>query len=325
MLRNWTPIVRMAVLALVVWGADGKDGGPAPSRPRKKLEAGKQAVEKEANENLPKPPPYPPVTRETVAAEIAQARESLKGLDPVPSDIPPETWKALCAKSLGYRLEDATFGLWEATARPDDLLKVDPGGFNAAAFVTRGVIALQPPAEGGRRPQPSPDLIAKAKALMLFESSEPEDQVRKAREVRAKGKQFAVAPTGERLLQWGPEKVAEIAKAADVFTIQAERWLYEDKSADKKDFLEKVLTFTHVIRKANPRCRIFIELGRRLDRGGGTADQWLHALALLYAKDPNSFDGFYPFITRQPTNDPKQGFGALRQVVAWLRPVEGAK
>jgi hypothetical protein len=81
-----------------------------------------------------------------------------------------------------------------------------------------------------------------------------------------------------------------------------------------------VLRFSRAIRKANPQCEIFIELGRRLDRGGGTADELLRALALLCEKDPGSFDGFQPFITRQSTDDPKQGIGALYHLMAWLRP-----
>jgi len=164
--------------------------------------------------------------------------------------------------------------------------------------------------------------MARAKAISLFETSEPDEQIKKAQEVHAQGKLYSAAPTGERLLTWGPETVGRLAKSTDVFTIQAERWLVEDQTPDKKEFLKNVLANAKVIRAANPQCKILIELGRRLDRGGGTADQWIHALALLYAADPNSFDGFYPFVTRQPTKDPKQGFGALRQTVAWLRGKE---
>ncbi|MCX7013644.1 MAG: hypothetical protein NTW86_13990 [Candidatus Sumerlaeota bacterium] len=295
----------------------------ADERPRSQAGAAQDAnAETTAPAQLPR---HAPITKETVAAEIQEAKESIQGLDPAPSDISPATWKALRAKALGYRLEEATFGLWEATARPDDELKIDSGGFDAAAFVTRGYFRLQPPPEDGVQQPPPASLMARARSLSLSEKAELDDLIKKGREVHAQGKQFSVAPTGERLLSWGPEKVAELAKVADVFKIQAERWLIEDQSPDKKDFLGKVLTFTPVIRKANPRGRIFIELGRRLNRGGGTADQWVHALALLYEKDANSFDGFYPFITRQATSDPKQGFGALRQMVAWMRPVEGDK
>jgi hypothetical protein len=109
-----------------------------------------------------------------------------------------------------------------------------------------------------------------------------------------------------------------------VFTIQSERWLVEDKSADKHEWLEHVSKWTAVVRKANPKCQIFIEIGRRLDRGGGTAAEWLEAYARLYQRDPHSFDGMYPFITRQASEDPQQGIGALKQLLAWLRPITNA-
>jgi hypothetical protein len=266
----------------------------------------------------------PAVTKQSLPAEIEKAKAALRAAGPVPADIPPATLQALRAKSLGYNLQDDNLGLWEAAARADDLAKVGPLGYSAAELATKGYIAVEFPREGGRMPQPSAALLAKAKALTLAESLEADALSEKAREIHARGKQLAVAPTGALLLAWGPEKVSQLARQADLFVIQAERWLVEDESADKRDFTEKVLTFSRAIRQGNPKCRIFIEVGRRIDRGGGTADHWLHALALLYAKDPNSFDGIYPFISRQPSEDPHQGIGALRQMLAWLRPLPSA-
>ena len=137
---------------------------------------------------------------------------------------------------------------------------------------------------------------------------------------RATGKKFTAAPTGEHLLSWGEAKVGELAKHVDLIVIQAERWMYEDSSPGKPDYVSKVLRFSRAIRKANPQCEIFIEVGRRLDRGGGAADDMLRALALICEKDPGSFDGFQPFITRQDTDDSKHGLGALYHLMAWLRP-----
>lgn len=121
------------------------------------------------------------------------------------------------------------------------------------------------------------------------------------------------------MLDWGDAAVTQLSRHCDVFVIQAERWLVEDKSPDKPDFTSKVVRLSKAIREGNPNCRIFVEAGRRLDRGGGTADEFIHAFALLHAKDPQIFDGMYLFITRQPTTDNKQGLGALRQMIAWMR------
>jgi hypothetical protein len=263
------------------------------------------------------------MTRETLRAEVERARAELAKLAATPTGIPAATLEALRGKRLGYNLQADNAALWEVTARDDDFAKVGPQGYQAAELVSRGYIGLQYPAPGGRLPSPSPGLEKRARGTSLSEQSEPEALAEAARKVHAQGKDLISAPTGERLETWGPERVAEVARNSDLFIIQSERWLVEDKSADKHEWLDHVLKWTAVIRKANPKCRIFIEIGRRLDRGGGTAAQWLDAYARLYQRDPQSFDGLYPFITRQTSDDPQQGIGALKQLLAWLRPTTG--
>jgi hypothetical protein len=262
------------------------------------------------------------ITRESLLADAKQAREELAKLtaNPVPPGVSAATLEALRRKRLGYNLQADNAALWEATARDNDLAKVGPQGYLAAELVSRGIIGLQYPAEGGHLSPPSSALEKRARATMLTEQADPASLVEAARKAHALGKEFFTAPTGERLETWGPEQVAEVARSSDVFTIQSERWLVEDQSADKHEWLDHVLKWTTVVRKANPQCQIFIEIGRRLDRGGGTAAQWLDAYARLYQRDPQSFDGMYPFITRQASEDPQQGLGALKQLLAWLRP-----
>jgi len=260
------------------------------------------------------------VTRETLRADAAAARAELAKLAAIPTGIPAATLEALRAKRLGYNLQPDNAALWEATARADDFAKVGPQGYQAAELISRGYIALQYPPAAGRLPAPSAELEKKARATTLSEQADPDSLAEAARKVHSKGKDLISAPTGQRLEDWGPERVGEVAHSSDVFVIQSERWLVEDQTADKHEYLDHVLKWTAVIRKANPKCQIFIEVGRRLDRGGGTAAQWLDAYARLYGRDPHSFDGMYPFITRQPTDDPKQGIGALKQLLAWLRP-----
>jgi hypothetical protein len=263
------------------------------------------------------------VTAESLPGEMAKARQKLQTIAPPPADIPAATLEKLRAKSLGMNLQDDNLALWEIAARSNDFVKVGALGYRAAELVTRGRIRLQPPqpgAKGSRMPGPSPKLMEKAWGLNLNEQATPEDQIRMADAAHATGKKFTVAPTGERLLSWGEAKVGELARHVDLFVIQAERWMYEDHSPGKQDYVSKVLRFSRAIRAANPQCEVFIELGRRLDRGGGAADELLRALALLCEKDPGSFDGFQPFITRQDTDDPKQGIGALYHLMAWLRP-----
>jgi LmbE family N-acetylglucosaminyl deacetylase len=267
------------------------------------------------------------ITAESLQAEGKQARTELTKLSatPLPSGVSAETLAALRAKRLGYNLQADNAALWEATARADDLAKVGPQGYAAAELISRGYIGLQYPPPNGHLPPPSAALEKKARAITLNEQAEPDAQIEAARKAHAQGRDIFSAPTGERLETWGPEQVADIARSVDVFIIQSERWLVEDESADKHQWCDRVLKWTAVLRKANPKCQIFIEIGRRLDRGGGTAAQWLDAYARLCQRDPRSFDGMYPFITRQDSDDPQQGMGALKQLLAWLRPVEKGK
>jgi hypothetical protein len=260
------------------------------------------------------------VTADSLPGEMAKARQKLQTIPPPPADISAATLEKLRSKSFGMNLQDNTVALWELAARPNDFVKVGVLGYRTAELVTRGRIRLQPPQPGSKMPGPSPKLMERAWALNLNENATPEEQMKMADETHAAGKKFTAAPTGKNLLSWGEAKVADLAKHVDLIVIQAERWMYEDHSPGKQDYVNKVLRFSGAIRAANPNCEIFIELGRRLDRGGGAADELLRGLALLCEKDPGSFDGFQPFITRQDTDDPKQGLGALYHLMAWLRP-----
>lgn len=226
---------------------------------------------------------------------------------------------ALQKKSLGYNLSGETFDLWEYTAMGDDLAKVGPRGYAAAENLTRGYIVVQYPPDDSSEAGPSEPLLSKAQAITAAESLEPNQILDEANWVHKTGKQFVVAPTGARLLRWDEDTLSTIAQNSDVFIIQAQRWLVEDKSPYKEDFVSKVLMFSQIIRKANSNCKIFVEIGRRVDRGGGTAQEWIEALGYLYAADPNSFDGIYLFVTLQPAGS-NQGLGALEDMVALLRP-----
>jgi hypothetical protein len=252
----------------------------------------------------------------TPTATAASPAQSTPGTLP---SIPADVLDGLRQKAIGYNIDSTVIDFWNATAHPDDLAKVGPQAYSIASRITKGIIVLQNPANTAAS-GPSSDLVSKAKALTIDESVEPHTIIAQGQEARNTGKLFVVAPTGARLLRFTPDQVAQIAKVSDIFIIQAERWLVEDTSPTKATFIGNVLKFSNEIRAANPQCKIYIEVGRRLDRGGGTADQWIQALSLLYQKDPQSYDGIYLFITRQANDDPNQGIGALHLMIAWLRP-----
>jgi hypothetical protein len=312
--------VAVAVLIVLAFASEGATLAPEETPQPARKDRGRPAAAAEGKRERFAPRRTARVTRESLPGETTKARRQLQAIPPPPADVTPATLERLRAKAIGLNLQDDILGLWEAAARPEDFVKVGPLGYQAAELVTRGHLCLQMPRPGARMPGPSTNLQEKAWGLTLDEQATPEEQAKGAKRVHAKGKKFLAAPTGERLLTWGDQQVASLAKHTDVLILQAERWMHEDNAPAKPEFTGKVLRFSRVIRTANPDCKIFVELGRRLDRGGGAADELVRGLALLCEKDPSSFDGFYPFITRQETNDPKQGLGALAHLLAWLRP-----
>jgi hypothetical protein len=226
---------------------------------------------------------------------------------------------SLQEKSLGYNLDKVTYDLWESTARIDDLVKIGPSNYEVGEQISKGFKVLQYPPEESINPGPSKFLLDQVDAITVAEDLEPNQILVAAGEVHEMGKQFVVAPTGSRLLRWDLATLQSVAAEADVFVIQAQRWLVEDLSPGKDALIGNILHFSAILRESNPEIKIFVEVGRRADRGGGTAEEWLHALSLLYQAEPGSFDGVYLFITRQETG-PDQGYGALKDMVSALRP-----
>jgi hypothetical protein len=222
-------------------------------------------------------------------------------------------------KSLGYNLDKITYDIWELTARFDDLVKIGPSNYEVGEQISKGFMVLQYPPQESTNPGPSKLLLDKVDAVTVAEDLDPDQILVAAGEVHEMGKQFVVAPTGSRLLRWDLTTIQSIAAEVDVFVVQAQRWLVEDLSPGKDIFIGNILHFSDILRESNPEIKIFVEVGRRADRGGGTAEEWLHALSLLYQTEPDSFDGIYLFITRQETS-PDQGYGALQDMVAALRP-----
>lgn len=240
---------------------------------------------------------------------------------PAPIDTPQNDsiLTALQKKALGYNLNRDNYQLWQATAREGDLVKIGQSGYNFAEKLDTGFFVIQFPPEGSASPGPSESLMRRAQSITAPETLEPHQILAEAERARALGKKFVVAPTGARLLRWEDSTLREIAQKSDVFIIQAQRWLVEDTTPNKENFVSRVVMLSEAIRDANPNCKIFIQVGRKAERGGGTADEWIDALGHLYTAAPTSFDGIYLFITYQPTT-PDQGFGALKDMVALLRP-----
>src|SRR4030067_2035823 len=59
--------------------------------------------------------------------------------------VPVDIVLAIREKSLGYNLDVNSFSIWDATARPDDIAKVGPQGYEAGSNTDKGFLVLQYP------------------------------------------------------------------------------------------------------------------------------------------------------------------------------------
>ncbi|MCX7014139.1 MAG: hypothetical protein NTW86_16585 [Candidatus Sumerlaeota bacterium] len=174
---------------------------------------------------------------------------------------------------------------------------------------------------GGETMESIPEkVMARIEYVSLSEQATGADVAKMAAEYRAKGKKTATAPTGEMLLRDSPEQVDARAKNADLFIIQAERWIYEDHSEGHAESIDRVHKFLTQIKKANPTCQVGIEIGRRADRGGGTARLFFQWYCEYEAAHPDEIAFNYLFITRQAGDDPNIGYNALYDCFDIARP-----
>jgi|GEM_PF-1029777 len=129
------------------------------------------------------------------------------------------------------------------------------------------------------------------------------------------GKKTVLGPTGR-----DAERVAkEMAPFGDVFVIQAQRWLQEDTSRELKPFCDNVHRIAAAIRAGNPKAIIWVQVGRRMERGGGNAGLFFHAYARLKATHPEDLQAMHPFIAAMNAR-PEHGMAALKQFLRDLRP-----
>jgi hypothetical protein len=130
------------------------------------------------------------------------------------------------------------------------------------------------------------------------------------------GKKVLLAPTGVVAEAVG----RDMAPYGDVFLIQAQHWLQEDTSRELGPFCDKVHQLATEFRKANPKLQIWVQVGRRLDRGGGNAGLFVHAFARLKATHPEDLQTMHPFIGGGSAPKPGHGRAALEQFLDAIRP-----
>ncbi|HTL53167.1 MAG TPA: hypothetical protein VL860_11370, partial [Planctomycetota bacterium] len=267
------------------------------------------------------------LTPDKLPDAVAAEQKELAGLDPVPEGVAGEAVKMLRTKALAITLENESVALWQLCARDGDIAKVPPGSYNAAALVNKGLLSLVLPLDPDKAPAVPDTIQAKAKAATALESLDQDLLGARIKETHAQKKLFVAGPAASLIAAWGDAKCAAIVKEADVVILPVEKWAAEDKTALKTDFVATVLKYTAAIRLANPKARIFLQVGAKPDAGtsSGTAQDWLATIQPIVAKDAACFDGLaLVAVKTKLTDDPKLGLGAVKQMFAWLRPPPAA-
>jgi hypothetical protein len=129
------------------------------------------------------------------------------------------------------------------------------------------------------------------------------------------GKKTLLLPTGEDVQRLG----TEMAPYADIFLIQSQRWLVEDRSRELRPYCDKVHSVANTLRQANPKLQIWIQVGRKLEYGGGNAGLFAHAFARLRAEHPEDLAHGQVFISKAPDTQPGHGRQALLEFLEAVR------
>jgi hypothetical protein len=129
------------------------------------------------------------------------------------------------------------------------------------------------------------------------------------------GKKALLNHTGEDVQRLG----AQMAPLADIFKIQAQRWLVEDRSRDLRPFCDKVHAMAETLRKANPKVQIWVQVGRKLEYGGGNAGLFAHAFARLRAAHPEDLAHMQVFVPKAPDTQPGHGKQAWVEFLSAIR------
>ena len=127
-------------------------------------------------------------------------------------------------------------------------------------------------------------------------------------------KKVLLGMTGKNAEVYGPQMV----KSADAVLIQAQRWFIDDSSADLNQFTTQVHQTITLMKSTNPKLEFWVQVGRREDRGGGTADDFIRAYTTLKSKYPSDFQVIHPFITATAEAGSKQGVEALLEFLKAL-------
>jgi len=203
--------------------------------------------------------------------------------------------------------------------RPGDHVIVGANVVSLVAQLPKGLIRVLFVPSKDMSVMKTPEWQSALQAADMFSMDDTKD-VEAAKTLRAAadqyGKKVLLAPTGEVTDKVGKE----MAPYGDEYLLQAQRWLQEDTSRELTAFCDKVHQLVGEIHKSNPKAVIWVQVGRKLERSGGTAGLFIHAYARLKATHPEDIQMMHPFIGGGDNPPPGHGFAALEQFLDALRP-----
>jgi hypothetical protein len=258
------------------------------------------------------------------AAPGTRAAEKPKMGNPAPIPLREEPLEmaeaaALAGLPLGICVwSEDLFDLVAPYLRPGDHLIIGTSQLAVMDRVPKGVFTVLFLPQQHERIETAayPKAIRAADALAM-DDTPGLDQVKWIRQVADKyGKRAVVNPTGEDVQRLG----GQMAPSADIFLIQAQRWLVEDRSRQLEPFCQKVHAVAEPLRKANPKVQIWVQVGRKLQYGGGNAGLFVHAFARLRTTHPEDLAHMQVFIAKAPDTQPGHGRQALQEFLAAVRP-----
>jgi hypothetical protein len=264
------------------------------------------------------------------AAEFQKAvtaqRAELAKLKALPEGMTADQWKVLKTKAISITFNADTAALWEVVARNGDVAHLGRSGFPASELSRKPGLHLVVGNEQSAaiietsKHSPPASVVKAATGLDNTDTTTVDSMLKTAEIAHKKGKHYMALPHPDIANNWGPEKAGEMCKQFDEIMLPFADWCNLDRDKTLGATMEKLARYSQAIRKANPRCRIFLDVGRPDGQQPApkVAAEWFRVLSIVCEKDPKLFDGIhFTGMVRDKTNDP--GVPPTKQFLAWLR------
>lgn len=224
---------------------------------------------------------------------------------------------------LGYIVTPSVLDLFNETARMVDFAWLEPDRLSLAFELLRGRIVFEFESSLDPLNLPSP-LKALCEYFALGQDAQLSDAVNLRAMANFFNKKTALAPDGDRALADNASLTAAMAPYADLFLIRADTWLEEDRSPALDDFLANVHSVAEAARRANPKIKLQIWLGRDDGTNPLAVEILFKALSLLAERFPRDLESF-GLGRKDVWTEPQYGNNLLAQTQFFIRRLESVR